>query len=254
MSTPGDRAVFLDKGLPVPLYHQLKKVLAERLKQGAWKPNQKLPTEDELGVQFGVSKATVRQALRDLAQAGMVRREQGRGTFAADTRIQFGPRQLTSFSEEMRDSGLPSTSRVLEKTVMPASEEIAARLQIPVGADVFMLRRLRLAGGEPMGLQTAHVAADLVPGIAEIDFEVASLYDTLEKKYGLISDHASQKHFAAAAGHEDAGLLGVPEGSPVLGGERLTYLHGRRPLEFTYSIMRGDRYQIQLKLVRSPLR
>src|SRR5436309_3505643 len=113
------RRVTLDKDLPVPLYHQLKTVLLERLRSGHWQPNDQLPTEDELGTQFGVSKATVRQALRDLAQAGLVRREQGRGTFVADSRIRFGPRELTSFTEEMRDFGLPSTSRILEQAIAP---------------------------------------------------------------------------------------------------------------------------------------
>ena len=110
VAEPGGEAavnsVQLDKGLPVPLYHQLKTVLLENLRSGEWKPNQQLPTEDELGSRFGVSKATVRQALRDLAQAGLVRREQGRGTFVADQKVQFGPRHLTSFTEEMRDFGL----------------------------------------------------------------------------------------------------------------------------------------------------
>ncbi len=244
----------LDKGLPVPLYHQLKTVLLERIRQGHWKPGDQLPTEDELSAQFSVSKATVRQALRDLAQAGLVRREQGRGTFVNATNIQFGPRQLTSFTEEMRDTGRMAGSRVLEQKVVPADADVAARLQIPEGSEVFLLRRLRLAEGEPMGLQAAHIAASLVPGILQIDFETASLYETLEKRYGLDPDHASQKHFATAVDAGEAALLEVPEGSPALRGERLTFARGGRPLELTYSVMRADRYHIQLKLVRAPAR
>jgi GntR family transcriptional regulator len=242
----------LDKQIPVPLYYQLKSILLAQLRQGRWKPNDRLPTEDELGAQFGVSKATVRQALRDLSQAGLVRREQGRGTFVAESRIQFGPRQLNSFSEEMNDCGLEPGSKILEQKLVPATEDIAARLQIEPGAQVFFLKRLRLAGGETMGLQTAHIASMLVPGIEQIDFGVASLYKTLEARYGLVLDHASQKHFAVAVGPEEAGLLRIAEGSAVLGGERLTFTRDGRPLEFTCSLMRGDRYQIQLKLVRPP--
>jgi GntR family transcriptional regulator len=78
------------------------------------------------------------------------------------------------------------------------------------------------------------------------------LYETLETRYGLVLDHASQKHFAVAVSREDAALLEVPEGSPALGGERLTFLRNGRPLELTSSLMRSDRYQIQLKLVRAP--
>jgi len=244
----------LDKGLPVPLYHQLKTVLLEKLRSGDWKPNQQLPTEDELGSQFGVSKATVRQALRDLAQAGLVRREQGRGTFVADQKVQFGPRHLTSFTEEMRDFGLETGSKVLEQAEVTAEGEIADKLQVAQGDKLYRLQRLRLADGEPMGMQTVYLACSLVPGLFETDFEKASLYETLEKRYGLVLDHALQKHFAVSLDKERAALLRVPEGAAALGGERLTFLRGGRPLELTISFMRGDRYQIQLKLVRLPAR
>ncbi len=240
----------LDKALPVPLYHQLKTVLLEKLKHGQWKPNDQLPTEDELGAQFGVSKATVRQALRDLAQAGLVRREQGRGTFVAEQKVQFGPRHLTSFTEEMRDFGLHSESRVLSQTVEPAPPELADELRVPEATPLFRLYRLRLAGGEPMGLQTVYIPCELAPGLFATDLGTASLYDTLERVYGLTLDHALQKHFAVVVGRDEAALLGVAEGSPALGGERLTYTREGRAVEVTRSVMRGDRYQIQLKLVR----
>ncbi|MGA2327207.1 MAG: GntR family transcriptional regulator [Bryobacteraceae bacterium] len=246
--------VSLDKRGPVPLYHQLKTILHDRIREGHWKPGEQLPTEDRLVAQFGVSKATVRQALRDLSEAGLVRREQGRGTFVSNSKIQFGPRQLSSFTEEMRDSGLHAESRVLEKQMVPASAEIAAKLQVAEGTGLFLLRRLRLAGGEPMGLQTVHIPSAFVPGIADVDFGAASLYETLEKRFGLAPDHASQRHFATAVDGNTAGLLKVSVGAPALGGERLTFLRGGQPLELTYSIMRGDRYQIQLSLVRAPER
>src|SRR5437879_5450561 len=138
----------LDKDSPVPLYHQLESILLERVKQGHWKRNDQLPTEDALGSEFGVSKATVRQALHALAQAGVVRREQGRGTFVSEPKIQFGPRNLKSFSDEMRELGTAAGSSVLEQRLVEASEELAAKLQVPPAAQVFLLRRLRLAGGE----------------------------------------------------------------------------------------------------------
>jgi len=240
----------LDKDLPVPLYHQLKTVLLEKLKLGEWKPNEQLPTEDELGAQFGVSKATVRQALRDLAQAGLVRREQGRGTFVAEHRVQFGPRQLNSFTEEMRDFGLQSESRVLSQTVEAAGGELVDQLRVAERSPVFRLLRLRLAGGEPMGLQTVYIPCEFAPSLFDTDFGSASLYETLERVHGLTLDHAIQKHFAVAISREEAALLNVAEGVPALGGVRLTFSRDGRPIELTRSIMRGDRYQIQLKLVR----
>jgi GntR family transcriptional regulator len=243
-------AAQLDKTLPIPLYHQLQLILQDLLKQGHWKANDKMPTEDALGARFQVSKATVRQSLQALAQAGLIRREQGRGTFVADTRIQFGPRILTSFTDEMRHSGMPAGSRVLEQSAISAAEDLAAKLRLEPGTPVFRIYRLRLAEGEPMGLQTAYIACELVPGLLDFDFSTQSFYDTLERHYQLPPDHASQMHCALALDAEQAHLLGVREGAPALGGERLTFLRSGRPLELTNSIMRGDRYQIQLKLSR----
>jgi GntR family transcriptional regulator len=244
------RVEHLDKARAVPLYHQLRTILEQRIRLGHWKPNDRLPTEDEICKQFEVSKATVRQALQELASAGLVRREQGRGTFVADNKIQFGPRILNSFTDEMRETGMKAGSRVLEMTLTPASSELGVKLQVPYGTVLFTLTRLRLAGGEPMGIQTVYVPNDLAPGLPEIDFGTASLYDTLQQRYGLIPDHASQIHFATVADPGQAQLLGIPQGAPLVGGERLTFLRNGRPLELTHSAMRGDRYQIKLKLVR----
>ena len=244
----------LDKNSPVPLYYQLRTELEQRIKRGDWKPHQQLPTEDELGEVYAVSKATVRQALRELAQEGLVRREQGRGTFVAETKIQFGPRRLASFTEEMRDFGMPSSSKVLDQGIVKADGALAAKLNLAEGSDVYRIERLRVAGDEPMGLQTVHVPAHLAPGLLETDFAVSSLYETLEKRYGLVPDHAAQTHFALALDVRQAELLQVPNGSPALGGERLTFLAGGKPLELTLSLMRGDRYQIQLKLERPAIR
>jgi GntR family transcriptional regulator len=244
----------IGRSVGVPLYQQLRSILSARLRHGDWKPNDKLPTEDELAVQFGVSKATVRQALRDLTQAGLLRREQGRGTFVADDKVRFGPRHLTSFTEEMQLSGVATRSRVLERAVVAAGAAIANRLQVKEGSDLFRLRRLRLAGDEPMAIQTAHVACHLAPNLFETHFETASLYDTLERRYGLVLYSAEQIHSAASAGRDEAGLLRVPEGTAVLACERLTFMRNGMPLELTQSIMRGDRYQIHLRLLREQVR
>jgi GntR family transcriptional regulator len=244
----------LDKANGLPLYLQLKTVLLDRIRSGHWKPNDRLPSEDKLALEFAVSKITVRQAVRDLALAGLVRREQGRGTFVGDNQIRFGPRLLNSFTDEMREIGMQPGSRVLEQTVIPASPELAERLQLTPGAEVFLLRRLRLAGGEPMGLQTVYVPCQIAPGLLKNDFGAASLYETLERQYGAAPDRASQKHFATLADRKQARLLKIKEGSPLLSGERLSFLRDGRPLELTHSAMRGDRYQIELKLVRPSAR
>lgn len=240
----------LDKDSPVPLYHQLKAVLLAAIESGELAANQQLPNEDQLADQFGVSKITVRQALRELAHAGYVRREQGRGTFVAKPSFGQGPRELTSFTEEMRGRRLSAGARVLDQREVAASEQVAAALRIPAGAQVLLLKRLRIAGGQPMGVQTAHVPLALAPGIAGENFADASLYAILERKYGLRPVRAKETYCVDLARPEDAELLAIAPGAPVFAAERVALLADGKPLEYVQSVMRGDRYKIVLDLVK----
>lgn len=240
----------LKRGAPVPLYHQLKAALLRDIEAGCWRPGDRLPTEDALIERFQVSKITVRQALRDLAQLGYIRREQGRGTFVQGPPLEEGPRELKSFTGEMRGHGFLATSRVLEQGLLPAPADIAGRLALADDAPVFRLRRLRLADGEPMGLQTAYISAALVPGIERLSFAGASLYEVLASRFSLYASAARETHQAVLVSEDVAPLLRVPAGSPALAAERLASLPDGRPLEFVQSVMRGDRYKIVLDLTR----
>jgi GntR family transcriptional regulator len=241
----------LNKQSPVPLYHQLEEILLERIGNGSFKANDRLPAEHDLAAEFGVSKITVRQALSNLAAAGVIRRDQGRGTFVAEPKVEEGPRELTSFSQEMRRRGYRPTSIVLEREVIPAKAEIAEKLGLRVGDQVFRLKRLRLADGAAMGIQTAYIPADMVPDILREDLGSDSLYVILARKYGLVPSRAREVHHAVRLDPKDAKCLSVPEGSPALAAERVTFTEGGRAIELVHSVMRGDRYQMVLELVKS---
>jgi GntR family transcriptional regulator len=238
----------LRRNLPIPLYHQLKMVILREIEAGRWKPGDRIPTENELIARFRVSKITVRQALRELATLGYIRREQGRGTFVQRPPLEEGPRGLTSFTDEMQHHGLIATSQVLEQGLIAGPDDITAKLQLANAAPVFRLRRLRFADGEPMGLQTAYVPSALVPRIDEMPFTDVSLYQVLRSEYNLHPVTARETHIAVLVSSEEAGLLRIPPGSPALAAERMTYLADGTPLECVRSIMRGDRYKIVLDL------
>ena len=244
----------LSKHLPVPLYYQLKTILLDRVKSGDLKANDRLPSEDEIAAQYGISKATVRQAIGELVVAGLFRREQGRGTFVAEQKIEQGPRALTGFTEEMRKRGLRSTSKVLKRRVVRAEAGVAEKLGLGEGDPVFELTRLRSADGEPLGLQTAFIPLVLAPGLGDEEFESASLYEILEGKYGLVPARAEETHSAVLIDGREARLLKVAAGSPGLAAERVTYLADGRPFELVHSVMRGDRYKIILELTKHQMR
>lgn len=238
----------LTRAAPLPLHYQLHLDLLRKIQAGELKPDQKLEPEDLLAQRYGVSRITVRRALSDLARAGYVRREQGRGTFVNPPRLAQGPRELTSFTEEMRRHGRVASSQVLFQGVVGADAELAERLKVPAGTEVFRLERLRLADGEPMGLQKAHIPLYLAPGIVSECFEARSLYETLRDHYGLRPARATECHYAVSADTELASLLNVPAGAPLLAAERVTFLADGRILEFVESAMRADRYKIVLEL------
>ncbi|HEX6544923.1 MAG TPA: GntR family transcriptional regulator [Bryobacteraceae bacterium] len=238
----------LDRSSPVPLYHQFRLLLQQQIENGAWRPQQRLPTEDDFAARYRISKVTVREALKQLADEGYLRREQGRGTFVSQSRVEQGPRILTSFSQEMNLRSMQAASRVLRQRVILAGTVLAAKLRVALGAPVFSLKRLRLADGEPMGIQTAFVPMLMAPGIEKEDFSKNSLYTLLASRYGLRPVRAQEEHFAIKLKAEQAKLLRVEAGAAALAAERLAYKDDGRPLELTTSVMRGDRYKIVLNL------
>src|SRR4051812_6434072 len=240
----------VNKDLPIPLYHQLKDALRKAIEAGEWKSAEQLPNETRLAEHYGVSKITVRQALQELAALGYIRREQGRGTFVSEPKFYEGPRQLTSFTEEMHDHRLDPASRVLDRFAAPADAVIAEALEVAEGDRVVILRRLRLADGEPMGIQTAHIPLALAPGLPDDAIENVSLYSVLQSRYGIRPVTARETYLAVLADAPDAELLQIASGAPVFAAERVTTAENGKPFEFVRSIMRGDRYRIVLNLVK----
>jgi len=241
----------LNRKLPTPLYDQLTHVLLESIRRGDLKPGDQLPAEWVIEQKFGVSKATVRRALDELANRGILERFQGRGTFVALPRVGLGPTHLESFTLQMSARGLKAGTSLLEQTVIVADGELAEKLEISEGSRLFKLQRVRLADGQPMGVQTSHVPLDLAPGLEKKDFREGSLYQVLKEDYGLMPAYAQEVHSAVALDNEQARILGAMPGAPALCSRRLTLLGSRRPMELVYSLMRGDRHEVVLELAAS---
>jgi GntR family transcriptional regulator len=238
----------LDKDLPAPLYHQLQELLKTEIENGVWAAGEQLPNEAKLAERFGISKITVRQALQNLSELGYISREHGRGTFVARRKFDENPRELTSFTEEMRRHRLAAESKILAQYTDEADSRVACALQLRPHAAVYILKRLRLAGGEPVTLQTAHIPAGLVPGLQLAPED--SLYEVLQRQYDLFAARAKETYLAAAADGPSAEMLRIAPGAPVFAVERVTLLPNEKPFEFVRSIARGDRYSIVLDLMK----
>ena len=239
----------VSRGLPAPLYHQVAEDLRQKIAQGVWPPETQLPNEAELCELYKVSRITLRHAIALLVGDGLVVRTQGSGTFVRNTTLTEGLRGLSSFSEEMRALGVRAGGRVLHQGVVPASREQAAALQVPEHGKLFELRRLRTADGTPIGLQTSYLPLDRFPDLDRHDFEDRSLYHVLESEYGVRLFEAFETLRMGPVGAADARLLQLRPGSSAFLVERCTF-DAQGPFELVSSLMRGDRYQIRMRLAR----
>ncbi|MFY1594846.1 GntR family transcriptional regulator [Micromonospora sp. WMMD737] len=212
------------------------------------RPHDPLPSERELVARFGVSRATVRQAIGRLEEEGLVYRAQGAGTFVADPATISKSLVLTSFSEDMRNRRLTPDSRLLDLTVASASVQVARDLAVSPGADVVHVRRLRLADGLPMCVEEAWLPAGR---IGELDTAVVagSLYEVLAER-GLGPHHADQVISATVVDADQARLLQVAPYSPALRVDRITYTETGTAVERAESLYRADRYDFRITVAR----
>ena len=238
----------LDKTTAIPIYHQLKEWLRAEIASGTWQPGDLIPSERELSEQFGISRMTVRQALNELREEGILRREQGRGTYVAEPKIEQRLTRLTGFTEDMKRRALRSGARVLQQMWVDAPAAAAKALRITPGKQIVLLQRLRMAEGEPMAIESSYLHFSSMAGLLEENFENQSLYHCLSEKYGILPTRAEQKVEAAICREQDCQLLHIEPGSPVLRNRRITYDQRNKPFEYTHSIYRGDRYIFYVEL------
>lgn len=224
-----------------PMYFRIQQNILGQIQNGALKAGQQLPTEIELAQQYQVSRITAKRALDELVRQGRAFRQQGRGTFVAQTRIHdisgFG-----SFSEDMRARGLVPGAQVLAFTQLEPNEVIRARLQLAQGQQIYFLKRLRLANEEPVAVETAYLPCRFFPGLLSEDLNDKSLYGVLTEKYQMLPSWADAEFEARLASKEEALLLRLKAGRPVLSAQRVTFTANYDVIELVNSVYRGDRF------------
>ncbi|MCC6148083.1 MAG: GntR family transcriptional regulator [Anaerolineaceae bacterium] len=240
----------LDRRSSIPLYHQLKEKLIQRIESGDLKVGALLPTEMDLVDRYAVSRTTVRQAMQALGYDGYISRTPGKGTFVIRTKLSRGLTRLTSFSEDMQARGESVASKLLEFKQIEADEVLAEKFNLPVGTQLIYASRLRSANGIPVALNISYI--HLPEGFAvtqeELE-ETGSIFSLFDQKQvpPLEADRTIE---AVAATEEWARLLHIPIGSPILLVEGLVYTYDRHPIEFHKVISVGDRYKYAVHLER----
>ena len=233
----------------LPRYVQIRESLRADIARGTLEPGQKLLSEDELAGQYGVSRMTLRQAITDLIDEGMLYRRHGVGTFVARPHVQRDHSRLTNFFENSEANGIKARARVLAGEITPAKLQVATALNLEEGAPVIRLETLRLANDVPVTVHDAHIPYKLFPDFLKNDLEFKHIWTYMED-YGYRVKRAVQKLEARDADEEMAELLGIEVGAPILYKERTVYAEDGTPVEFTYCYNRGDTYSLTVVLSR----
>jgi GntR family transcriptional regulator len=202
-----------------------------------------IPSERQLGLDFGVSRLTVRAALDELVREGYLVRRRGAGTFVAEPKVQKGI-DITSFTDDMRARGLTPGSRTLELRTVAAGARLGRILHVSPSEPVVAVKRLRLADGDPMAIELLHVRSSLVPDLTGRDLEEHSFYELLAQRYELAIVGGTQTVEPTVTNEEESSTLGVPLHSPALLFERVTRTAEGDVVEYTSSTYRGDRYRL----------
>lgn len=232
----------------IPLHHQLYEILRTRILSGEWKPGQLFPTEIELITEFNVSRATLRQVLDRLVNEGLIYRQQGRGTYVSESKLEQGLSRIVSFTDDMKRRGMLPGTRVLKFHSIHANTEVAKNLKVNPGTQVIETERLRLANDEPICIEESYLIHALCKGLLDCDPETQPLRFLLREKFGVKINRAYQTIQARVADPRRAELLCINPDSPILYIERVSFSEMEIPVEFLRLYFRGDRYILHNEL------
>ncbi len=236
-----------------PIYEQLLAYFRHIIQTGEIKSGEQLITENAICETLGISRTTVRQAMNQLCEEGLVVRHRGRGSFVADKKLHRPINYLYNFTENMHEMGIQANSIVLSATVDFVDSHVRTKLNLPLTQEkVFHLTRLRCANNEPILLEDTYIPYYLCEGIEKVDFSNHSLYQILEEHYSLSLYHATETIEAIIISNAEAELL---QCKPKIAGYRITrtsHLNTGYVFEYTTSTTRSDRCMFQLELYKNP--
>jgi len=232
--------------LPISLYYQLKEEFIKKIQSNVWPPESRIPPERELCDQYQVSRITVRKALDELEQGGYIYRKQGKGTFVKQKSINQKLSKFYSFSEELRNRGIKEEAHMISFRTTPADDRIAGFLNIPAGAMVYKIKRLRTMDEDPYGVESSYIPVSVVPDLTSNEVESMGLYNSL-RKHGVYPSKAVERFKAVTLNSNTARLLKDYQGEAAICLTRMTYSNSLA-IEFCESIIHGSKFEYTIEL------
>lgn len=230
----------------MPRYRTIEQAIRQRLSKLT--PGAELPSDAELCIEFGVSRMTARHAMNRLIQEGLVSRIPGRGTFVGAAPTHRRANSLLSFSNEMRRQGRAPSSRVLARALRTPTREESVRLQLKQGEKLLWLKRIRMADGDPIALESARLNKRAAKAVVAADLHRESLHAVLVRA-GWLPTRGRATITSEPATADDARWLKMRKGEPMLVERRIILDQQGRPLEFTESRYPADRYALDVDFV-----
>ena len=233
-----------------PRHVQISDWIRERIQEGAYRADEQLPSESQLGERFEVSRVTVRRALQTLESEGLIYRRQGLGSFVRETRVSQRLVRLTDFAEDMEAAGIEPRSVVIQFDPEPASPGVAGALGLETGEKVFRLDRVRLGDGEPFAFDRTWMAPFYAQLLYDHDLERDTIYRLLESEYDISVRRGRFRIEAVNADEATSRHLGVPTGRALLRIDRISFTEPDRAVYFQRRYYRCDRVAYELELLR----
>jgi len=235
----------LSNATAIPIYLQVEATLKEMIEDTVYSLGEQIPSERELSKQLGVSRMTVRQAIENLTDRGLLERRSTRGTFVRQPQVlrNMGQEKTMGLTQMLRQDGVIPSSKLLSFELIMAPLKIAEKLNLRLGTTVAVLQRLRMVEGQPFCVETSYLPYDIVPGLAAGDFLLvdASLYAIMQDRYDIKLVKNDQTLKISFATYEEAELLGLQKGDPVMLLRSVVMDDNSRHVEYLKSVNHPDK-------------
>jgi GntR family transcriptional regulator len=242
----------IDRNYPDPLYVQLRMLLRDKIDRKELSVNDKLPSERELVEMYGVSRITVRQAIKDLENLGLLQTRAGKGIYVTEPKPTYEIEVVRSFTETAEANNRKPGMRLLNSSIIQADLDITRPLSLPAGSNVVFIERLRFLDDLPVVVQRDWFAEAIAPGILDIDWasENRSLYAEFNNRYGLLPTRGQSTLSARLASELEAKLLQLERPAAVLTLDQISYNNEYRPLNVSAMAYHPVRYPLSLNQSR----
>jgi GntR family transcriptional regulator len=236
-----------------PLYEWVKNDLLARIGSGDLKTGDMLPSEEDLCRAYGVSRITVKRALVELVNEGLITRRQGKGTFVAAPNLEEDISLAVAVARPVIMHGDKSWHKVLSAEVVLPLPDVSSFLQIEPTDHVIQIERLKMVDDKPLGYERTYVPEGMCPGLnTKIQNGSKLIYELLAQDYGISLVRAKMFIEPTVFGYSEAKLLDGREGMPAMLWQRTTYTTGDRPVEYFRAVVRGDRFKYYLEFPGKP--